>query len=259
MATPQTYKKKLNILGAPQGIKRREQIKEMITDKDTNLPKGVLHADLDAGFKRFVEHDLEVVLDRPQPDGGSLKVKTPVIMMGIQAWNEYSKTWEFTDKYKNIQIPFITIIRNPDAQVGTHPGIIHNIPQGRKFIYAEVPTWDGNRKGMDLYKINQPVPVDIEYNVRLFAFRQRDLNEFNKIALEKFQALQAYTEVNGHYIPITLTDISDESEIKDLKGKRFYIQLYKFLLQGFIIDPKEFEITPMISRVFQITELQKKC
>ena len=44
MATPQTYKKNLHILGRPQGVERREQIKEMITDKDVFLPKGVLPA-----------------------------------------------------------------------------------------------------------------------------------------------------------------------------------------------------------------------
>ncbi len=250
MATPQTYKKKLNILGKPTGVERREQIKEMITDKDTYLPKGVLTEDLDAGFKKFVEEELSVTLNGE---------KVHVIMMGIQAWNEYTKTWEFSDQYKNIKIPFITIIRDPDAQKGTHPGLIHNIPQGRKYIYAEIPTWDGNRKGVDLCKINQPVPIDITYTVRLFAYRQRELNEFNKIVLKKFQSLQAYTEVNGHYIPLTLTDITDESETKDLKGKRFYIQPYKFLSQGFIIDPKDFEITPMISRVFTIFEVQKNC
>lgn len=255
MATPQTYKKKINMIGAPQGVERREQIKEMITDKDVHLPKGVLHEDLDAGFKRFVENDLEITFESTLPNGGTTKSKMPVIMMGLQAWNEYSKTWEFSDKYKNIKLPFITIIRQPDTQVGTHPGLIHNIPQGRKFVYAEVPTWDGNRKGVDLYKIPQPVPVDIEYDVRIFCYRQRELNEFNRIVMERFQALQAYSEVNGHYVPCTLEGNEDESEVKDLKGKRFYIQLYKFKSQGFIIDPKNFEVTPMISRVFTINEV----
>ena len=246
MATPQTYKKKLNILGSPQGVERREQIKEMITDKDVYLPKGVLHDDLDRGFKTFVEKKLELEVKGK---------KIPVIMMGIQLWNQYSKTWSFTDKYKNIKIPFITIIRRPDAQKGTHPGLIHNIPEGRKYIYAEVPTWDGNRKGVDLYKIKQPIPVDIEYDVRFFSYRQRELDKFNKIVLKKFQALQAYTEVNGHFIPTTLEAIEDESEVKDLDGKRFYIQLYKFKSQGFIIDPEDFEVTPMINRVLTITEM----
>ena len=246
MATPQTYKKKLNILGSPQGVERREQIKEMITEKDVFLPKGVLHDDLDRGFKTFVENKLEFDVNGK---------KVPVIMMGIQLWNQYSKTWSFTDKYKNIKIPFVTIIRKPDAQKGTHPGLIHNIPEGRKYIYAEVPTWDGNRKGIDLYKIKQPIPVDIEYDVRFFSYRQRELDVFNKVVLKKFQALQAYSEVNGHFIPLTLEAIEDESEVKDLDGKRFYIQLYKFKSQGFIIDPADFEVTPMISRTLTITEV----
>jgi hypothetical protein len=258
MATPHTYKKKINMLGAPYGVRRREQIKEMITDKDTFLPKGVLHEDLDAGFKKFVEEELDMTFESPQNDGTLIMEKMPVILMCLQAWNEYSKTWSFSDQYKNIKIPFITIIRQPDAQKGTHPGLIHNIPQGRKYLYAEVPTWDGNRKGVDLYKIPQPVPVDIEYDVRIFCYRQRELNTFNRIVLKKYQALQAYSYVNGHYIPSTLEAIEDESEVKDLSGKRFYIQLYKFKSQGFIIDPKDFEITPMISRVFRIFELEKK-
>jgi len=255
MATPQTYKKKLNILGRPDGIQRREQIKEMITDKDVFLPKGVLHEDLDAGFKEFVNTDLEIVCDYVENDNTVIKRKLPVIMMGIQGWNEYSKTWEFSDKYKNIKIPFITIIRQPDTQVGTHPSLIYNIPQGRKYVYAEVPTWDGNRKGVDLYKIPQPVPIDISYDVRIFSYRQRELNEFNNIVMKKFQSLQAYSQVNGHFIPITLESTDDESEVTDLKGKRFYIQLYKFKTQGFIIDPRDFEVVPMISRVLTITEV----
>jgi hypothetical protein len=254
MATPQTYKKKINMIGAPQGVERREQIKEMITDKDTFLPKGVLPEDLDAGFKLFVEQ-LGMTFESSQNDGTITMEKMPVVMMGLQAWNEYSKTWEFSDKYKNIKIPFITIIRQPDTQKGTHPGLIANIPQGRKYVYAEVPTWDGNRKGVDQYKIPQPVPIDIEYDVRIFSYRQRELNIFNSIVQKKFQSVQAYSQVNGHFVPCTLEAIEDESEVKDLKSKRFYIQLYKFKSQGFIIDPKDFEVTPMISRIFVINEV----
>lgn len=255
MATPQTYKKNLNILGRPDGVQRREQIKEMIMDKDTFLPKGVMHEDLDSGFKNFVDTELEIICDYVENDNQVIKRKLPVIMMGIQSWNEYSKTWEFSDKYKNIKIPFITIIRQPDTQVGTHPGLIYNIPQGRKYVYAEVPTWDGNRKGVDLYKIPQPIPIDISYDVRIFSYRQRELNDFNNIVMKKFQSLQAYAKVNGHFIPITLESTDDESEVKALDGKRFYIQLYKFKSQGFIIDPKDFEVVPMINRVLTITEL----
>jgi hypothetical protein len=107
---------------------------------------------------------------------------------------------------------------------------------------------------VDIYKIPQPIPVDIYYEVRIFAYRQQDLNRFNTIILKHFQSRQAYTIVNGHYLPIILEDTSDESELTDLESKRFYVQLYSFMLQGFILDPEDFEVTPGISRTFTMVE-----
>mgnify|MGYP000929313117 CR=1 FL=1 len=84
--------------------------------------------------------------------------------------------------------------------------------------------------------------------------RQQELNKFNTLVLKNFQSRQAYTIVNGHYIPIVLEDTSDESQVTDLTNKRFYIQLYTFNLQGFILDPNDFIVTPAISRTLTITE-----
>lgn len=256
MALPSTYKKKINIGRGvvnseyPNNMSSgaAEAMKDMIIDKDVYLPKGVLHADLDAGLKEFVMNNLNISIDG---------IKVPVFMMGIQKWNEFSQTWKFSDEYKNIKIPFINIVRLPDTKPGTNPSLIYNIPQGKTFTYAQVPTWDGNRKGMDIYKIPQPIPVDINYEVRIFTYKQRDLNNFNLAVLKNFQSRQAYTKINGHYIPIILEDTSDESQITDLENKRFYVQLYSFMLQGFILNPDDFEVTPTINRVFTIVEHTK--
>jgi len=253
MALPGSYKKKINISRERLNVEypfnmqsgAAENMKDMIVDKDNYLPKGVLHIDLDAGFKEFVTENMGLTLDGK---------RVPVFMMGIQKWNEFSKTWKFSDEYKNVKIPFINIVRQPDTKPGTNPALIYNIPQGKSFVYAEVPTWDGNRKGVDIYKIPQPIPIDITYNVRIFAYRQQDLNKFNTIVLKRFQSRQAYTVVNGHYIPIILEDTSDESQITDLDNKRFYVQLYSFMLQGFILDPEDFEVTPGINRTFTVVE-----
>jgi hypothetical protein len=253
MALPSSFKKKINItknrLNAEYPFNMEssaaENMKDMIIDKDVYLPKGVLHIDLDRGFKDFVINDLSLTLN------GSL---VPVFMMGIQKWTEFSKTWKFSDEYKNVKIPFVNIVRDPDTKPGSNPALIYNIPQGRTFTYAEVPTWDGNRKGVDIYKIPQPIPVDINYNVRIFTYRQKDLNLFNAKVLKKFQSRQAYTVVNGHYIPIILEDTSDDSEVTNLDGKRFYVQQYSFMLQGFILDPDDFEVTPGINRIFTLIE-----
>jgi hypothetical protein len=256
MALPSTYKKKINISRDvvnneyPYNMRsgNAEAMKNMIVDNDAYLPKGVLHEDLDSGLKEFVINNLSITID------GN---KVPVFMMGIQKWNEFSQTWKFSDEYKNVKIPFINIVRLPDTKPGTNPSLIYNIPQGKTFTYAQVPTWDGNRKGVDIYKIPQPIPVDINYEIRMFAYRQKDLNSFNLAVLKNFQSRQAYTNVNGHYIPIVLEDTSDESQITDLDSKRFYVQLYSFMLQGFILNPDDFEVTPAINRVFTIIERNK--
>lgn len=262
MALPSTYKKKLYIdkkrvsveypygnSDSGEGAGRMESaaaenMKDMIVDRDTYLPRGVLPIDMDGGFKDFVVNQLDLTL------GGE---KVPVFMMGIQKWAEFSQTWAFSDEYANVKIPFINVVRHPETKQGTNPNFF-NIPQGKTFTYAEVPTWDGNRKGLDIYKIPQPIPVDITYDVRFFAFRQQDLNDFNVVVLKKFQSQQAYSMVNGHYIPILLDSIADDSNIKTLDNKRFYVQLYTFILQGFILDPEDFEVTPAINRTFLLTE-----
>jgi len=253
MALPGSFKKKINITRDRSNITypysmqsgAAENMKDMIVDKDTYLPKGVLHIDLDRGFKEFVNNELSLTLNGE---------KTPVFMMGIQAWNEFSQTWKFSDEYKNTKIPFINIVRSPDTKYGTNPSMRYNIPTGRHYTYAEVPTWDGNNRGVDVYQIPQPIPVDINYSVRIFSYRQQELNKFNAIVLKNFQSRQAYTAVNGHYIPIVLEDTSDESQVTDLNNKRFYVQLYTFNLQGFILDPEDFIVTPSVSRTITITE-----
>lgn len=257
MALPNTYKKKLDFSKKRENTEypyrmqsaAAENMKDMIIDHDAYLPKGVMHEDLDMGLKTFVRENLELNLDGK---------KIPVIMMGIQGWNEFAKTWQFTDKYKNIMIPFITIVRKPETQYGSNPSLIYNIPVGKTYQYAKVPTWDGNRKGFDIYKIPQPIPVDIEYEIRIFSYQQRELNKFNSIVLQNFQSRQAYTVVNGHYIPLILDSIGDESQIQDIENKRFYIQNYTIKLQGIILNPDEFEVVPAINRAITFTEISKK-
>ena len=124
---------------------------------------------------------------------------------------------------------------------------MYTIPDRKQFHFAKVPTWDGNRKGVDVYTIPQPIPVDITYDVKIVCNRMRELNQFNKTVMQKFTSRQAYTFVKGHYIPIVLTNLGDESVI-DTEERRYYQQSYTFQLQGFLIDEEEFEVKPAITR-----------
>ena len=69
----------------------------------------------------FVKDDVSLVLD------GN---KVPVIFVSIQRWSEFTKIWEYSDKYGNIQLPFISVVRKPHIQVGTNQNNNWNLPKG---------------------------------------------------------------------------------------------------------------------------------
>ena len=219
---------------------RRKELSQLITDEGTYLPKSILHADLDSGMLEFVQEEL---------DTSSSGEKIPVIdrILTLQRWGEFSQTWSFSTKDKNVSLPFIVVVRQPDVQYGTNPSLQYTIPDRKQFHFAKVPTWDGVRKGVDIYTIPQPIPVDITYNVKIICNRMRELNRFNKSIMQKFTSRQAYTFVKGHYIPLILTTISDESVV-NTDERRYYQQSYTFQLQGFLIDEEEFEVKPAITR-----------
>ncbi len=246
MGLPKGHRKNLNIRPKSIGDDRRQEMYEDISKDGTYLPKGVLHEDMDTSFVEFIEKGVSLTL------GGE---KVPVIFLSIQRWAEFAKTWQHSDKYKNIKIPFITVVRKPDAQIGTNQAGYFNIPGKPTYTYMKVPTWDGNRKGVDVYKIPQPVPIDLIYEVRLFCNRMRDLNTLNRKIIQTFSPLEHYIKVNGHPMPILLDSIGDESVISNLDERKYYVQMFNMKMMGYLLDEEEFEVTPAISRVVNLLEL----
>lgn len=229
---------------------RRQELLDRITKSDTYLPDSILHDDLDGGMLDFVKQNFVVVSDGE---------KIPIIpkIMTIQRWGEFTNNWNFSDDDGNVKLPFITLIRKPDVQPGTNPSVQRTIPDRSTFYYASVPTWNGTQMGADIYKMPQPVAIDITYEVTIVCTKFRDLNKLNKIILQKFSSRQSYTTVKGHYIPIVLDTIDDNTPMETLDGRRFYIQNYKFILLGILIDSDEFEVKPALSRMFLMNEFIK--
>jgi len=225
---------------------RREELLEKINKDGTYLPKSILHADLDGGFLDFVKNDLKTVVD------GKVIPMVDIIIT-TQNWSQFVETWNIQNIDKNVEPPFITVVRIPEVKFGTNPALLYNIPNRRQYFYAQVPTWDGQRHGADVYKIPQPVPVDISYQVKIVCNRMRELNQFNKNILEMFASRQAYTVIKGHYIPIVMGNISDES-VMDITKRKYYVQSYEFTMLGFLIDENEFEVSPAVSRILQVVE-----
>ena len=250
MALPKQIKKYLPLTPEKQLLERREQLLEFIQKDGTYLPKGVLHADLDRGMLDFVRDELECVVD-------GKKVSNIDLIITLQNWAQFTQTWNTEDLNGNVQLPFITTVRQPEVPFGTNPSLQYTIPNRKEFLYAQVPTWDGTRKGMDVYKIPQPIPVDITYDVKIVCNRMRELNQFNKIVMQKFSSRQAYTFIKGHYIPIIMNSVSDNS-VTEVNKRKFYVQNYNFTMLGFLMDEEEFQISPAITRALTLLEVNNK-
>jgi hypothetical protein len=250
MALPKKVIPNINLVPPKILLERREQLLEDITKDGTYLPKNLGYAEMDRGFLDFVKNELKTVVE------GKV-IPTVDILITTQNWAQFTQTWSFQDLNGNTEPPFITVVRVPEVKYGTNPATLYNIPNQKEFFYAAVPTWNGNVKGLDIYKIPQPVPVDISFSVKIICNRMRELNEFNKNVLQTFASRQAYTKVNGHFIPIVNTNISDES-VTQLDKRRFYIQNYDFTLLGFLLDQDKFEVAPAVSRVLNVFETNFK-
>ena len=250
MAMPKGYMTNINIKNQKVGPERRQEILDGIADQGTFLPRGVLEEDMDQSFIDFMNNS----------DGLSISIdgnKIPVLFLTIQRWTEFTKTWQFSDNYKNIETPFVTVVRKPDIQQGQNQAGLWNIPGNRTYTYMKVPTWDGVRRGVDLYKVPQPTSVDLTYEVRIFTNKMKDLNKFNRKIQRAFQSRQCYINVNGHPMPLHLENIGDESNIEDFENRRFYIQMFEMKLLGYILDEEDFEVVPTINRSVTTMEVDE--
>ena len=243
---PKGFKKDINIVRQPYGFEQRQGYLDDISRKGTFLPRSVMYEDMDSSFIEFVEDTLSIEIDGD---------KVPVLFLTLQRWSEFSKTWEFSDKYRDIKMPFITIVRQPNPQPGRNQAGLFNIPGRNTYTYLKVPTFEGGRNGIDMYKIPQPTSVDLIYEVRLFCNRMRDLNKLNQLVQKIFQSRQFYIRVNGHPMPVHLENVGDESNIDDFENRRFYVQPFEMVLYGYILDEADFQIIPTINRAFVSTEL----
>ena len=250
MALPKKLVKNISLTPKKILSERREELLEIIQKDGTYLPKGIYHSDLDRGMLDFVKNDLGVSVD-------GKKVNTVDTLITTQNWAQFTQTWNFQDLDRNISPPFVATVRKPETPYGTNQGTTYKIPGRPTFQYALVPTYEGGRNGYDVYKIPQPTPVDITYEVKIFTNRMRELNAFNKKVLETFGSKQAYKNINGRYIPIIMDTISDQS-INELQKRRYYIQSYTFKMLGVLLDENEFEVAPAVSRVLQMVDVGVK-
>jgi hypothetical protein len=246
MALPKKLVKNISLTPKKILTERREELLQQIQQDGTYLPKGIYHADLDRGMLDFVKDDLGISVN-------GKKVNPIDVIITTQNWAQFTQTWNFQDLDKNVSVPFIATVRKPETPYGTNQGTTFKIPGNPTFQYALIPTFDGARNGFDVYKIPQPTPVDITYQIKIFTNRMRELNSFNQKILNTFGSKQAYKQIKGRFIPILLDWISDES-VTELQKRKYYIQTYTMKMLGVLLDEEQFEVTPAVSRVLTMVD-----
>jgi len=236
-------KARVNISSGAVGREAIEQFIALTNENTVYLPRAITLADLDIAFRSFVrETHLQVVSPKT-------KKQIPVFFLTKEKWAEFSQTWEYTDEDGNIIMPFITILRSEAPKQGTNENIKYRIFQNKKYDYLKVPTNDNGVYCIDTYKIPQPTPVDLKYEVRIFTHFTDDLNVLNQVIQKTFAAGLSYTSVGGYFMPVKLGDIGDESTMNDYEGQRFYCQVFTMTVQGFLQDPNDFEVVKGVRRI----------
>lgn len=248
MAVPKNFRKNLDFVRQPVGYEQRQVLLDRVSENQGYLPRGITYEDMDREFIDFVKDELEIVVEGK---------KVPVYIVSLQRWYEFYTSWENTDEFGNITLPFIVITRKIDIQKGTSHSNNYNIPGFLTWPYIKVPSTDGIREGYDIYKIPQPIAVDLNYEVRFFTNKIRDLNVLNAKVQRAFSARQFYINVNGHPMPLVLDSLGDDSQADNLEQRRYYVQPYTIKLMGYLLNEDDFEVTPAINRTILLTEIEE--
>ena len=228
------YKNKLSIRDKAYGKARRQNlVKETLKD-NTPLPKPVEYKDIDEEFRRWVDEDLSISFEGE---------RVPTFMLlSNQRFTEYLQSWGSVDEKKNFILNFKAITRENNPKLGSLNGQTRNIPGDITFLMKRVKAVDkaGRRYFID-YKVKQPLPMDFSYTISLVTNKYELLNKFNMMVNEKFKAIDCYIRPNGHFMPMKLNDISDESEYS-IDNRQFYSQSYNIIVMGYIMPEDSFSV-----------------
>ena len=235
------------------GYERRLNYIKEIMHKETTFPKPIDYADIDAAVKVFVANELDIT------DENGRKVPT-YSLYSTQRFSEYSQTWEHTDENGNLLMNFKTVSRGNNPKKGENQGSMYNIPGDRHYTMLEKTVLgDNGVEHIEVYSMRQPFAVDLVYKVNFITNTFSLINEFNRKLNKLFKARQCYIRPNGHYIPLIIDSIDDETSY-GLEERKFFVQSVSIRALAYIINEDDFKISkfPKYPRLFTEGERKRK-
>lgn len=202
--------------------------KSPFTGQTTIYPRSISFEDIDrAVFDWFNGRDL-VIDDRA----------VPAFFMSPEKWAEFKKQWEYMDGDHKVSFPYITV-RRVGFNLAQQP-IKGRIP-GKKFTIYKLPVYTPSGPTMMHYRVPQPVKVDLSYEVRVLTLYISDINVINETLVKHFASLQAYLDIDKHYMPMLIESIGDETDTDNIEDERVMHTVFSIQVRGYIIDEDEFE------------------
>lgn len=238
------YKNILNLRQKPFGFERRTNLAKEVVQNSTPLPNSLEYEDIDNEFIKWVDNELAIA---------SEGVNVPTFtLLSNQRFSEYMQSWQHVDDKKNLILNFKAVIRENNPKFGTIAGDSKNIPGNPDFLMKRVAALDkaGNRYYIE-YRTKQPIPIDFIYTVSFFTNKYEMLNKFNQLVNEKFKAIECYIRPQGHFIPMKLNDITDESEYS-IDNRRFYSQSYVITVMGYVMPKENFSVVEVPALRFNL-------
>lgn len=224
------YKNILKLNNKSSGLKRRANLNKEIVKNSTPIPLPLEYEDIDKEFKKWVDEELYIVFE-----GKNLPTFS---LFSNQRFSEFLQSWDKVDEKRNLIMNFKTVTRENNPKEGSLLGNTKNIPGDYQILLKRVNAVDENGREYSIdYKMKQPFTIDLKYTIGLVTNKYELLNNFNQIVNEKFKAINCYIRPNGHFVPMKLTDVSDESEY-NINNRTYYSQNYSITVMAYII-PKD--------------------
>lgn len=215
------------------GNERRYEFLNETLENQSLIPSPVKLIDIDKSFKEWA--DKEVSINSPEGN------KMPTISLySSRRFSEYSQSWEYVDENKNLLLNFKTVMRANNPQWGGINSRLYNIPGDEFFTYKKLIVLDDNgSESFKVYKMKTPTACDLSYTLSVFTTKFEKVNEFNEKINRMFSSRQVYINPNGHYMPMVVESISDNSSY-NINDREFYSQTVTIKVMGYILLEEDF-------------------